>query len=220
MVTVLPSVLPQVDAGEETELVCTTPTLLTSTGDQGDDFSHQWFYLGDSIPGANSPTVFAIGLGTHSILTTNNVTGCMNIDSVQVVASAEFPEVRLQDTTGILTCAIDSVIITPQITPANGNYSFTNIVDGEWTVTVDTDTLPPGLTATGDDDGVGEYLSRLGLATLTEPPTLDKAALIAEAEADGIKVDKRLDAEGIAAQIAEARASTNPDNDNTGSEGD
>ncbi len=40
-------------------------------------------------------------------------------------------------------------------TDANGNYSFTNIVDGEWTVTVDTDTLPPGLTATGDDDGVG-----------------------------------------------------------------
>ena len=94
----------------------------------------------------------------------------------------------------------------------SGKYTTTK------TCSIGTDRWPEGTPV--DDDGVGEYLSRLGLATLTEPPTLDKAALIAEAEADGIKVDKRLDAEGIAAQIAEARASTNPDNDNTGSEGD
>ncbi|MEM7573784.1 MAG: gliding motility-associated C-terminal domain-containing protein [Bacteroidota bacterium] len=174
MVIVGPSVLPQVDAGAPLELACNNPTLITATGDEGADFDYQWYFEGDSIMDATSLTVFAQGLGTHSIQITNNVTGCSSIDSMEIVASSEFPEVILPDTAGILTCAVDSIILDATVVPANGNYSFSwsggpgeQQADGSFiaraggTYTVE---------VTNDDSGCSNTASTFVDASFAEPP--------------------------------------------------
>ena len=72
----------------------------------------------------------------------------LNSDGVQ-----DAGEPGLAGITVTATGPNDAVLVTT--TDDAGNYLFPNIFDGEWTVTIDTDTLPDGLTPTGDDDGLG-----------------------------------------------------------------
>ena len=57
------------------------------------------------------------------------------------------------------------------VTDANGNYLFDNLPPGDYTVMVDTSTLPPGLTQTFDFDGAGDDMSVTSIGPVIDPVT-------------------------------------------------
>ncbi|MEM6396980.1 MAG: gliding motility-associated C-terminal domain-containing protein [Bacteroidota bacterium] len=121
------SVLPQVEAGNDIPLACDAPTLIDAANDtdQGDPFSYQWLYEGEPIDGATSIQTFANdGLGVYTLVVTNDITGCVAQDFMTITGSEEVPAVSLPDTAGILTCAIETLELVPEVQPIDGNYSY------------------------------------------------------------------------------------------------
>ena len=57
----------------------------------------------------------------------------------------------------------DGNLIGTTVTDANGNYLFTNLPPGVYTVAIDINTLPPGLRATYDLDGLLDYRTTITL---------------------------------------------------------
>lgn len=173
------SLLPQVEAGDDIPLDCQDPTLIDASSgtDSGPNFSYQWFFEGDSIVGATDIQTFANnGLGSYSILVTNDITGCTAQDDVSVIGSLEVPSVVLPDTAGTLTCEEDSLIIAPIVGPIGPNYTYLwsstgpGEPIGDGSTFVATGSGLYGVTVTNEGSGCSTIAATTVLAAFDDPP--------------------------------------------------
>ncbi|TXF91676.1 T9SS type B sorting domain-containing protein [Neolewinella aurantiaca] len=114
-VTVGEPALPRVRAGDDDTLLCTEDYQLT--GDamslSGNSVSYQWFSEGVPVPMGSAASVVVNQPGTYVLEATDEVTGCVGMDSVVLLAPTGFPEYTLADTIGGLGC--DPTTVTLRI---------------------------------------------------------------------------------------------------------
>lgn len=132
---------PIASAGIDTSLNCTTigtGVPIDGTGSQaGINITYQWstpdgyFVFGD---GSNYALVNAAG--TYIISVTNNATGCVATDTMQVSLDTDTPFVNAGTDT-IITCVVDTIQLNGSATGNNLSYNWTgpSIVSGGSTLT-------------------------------------------------------------------------------------
>lgn len=115
---------PTANAGPSLTLTCEQPTLALdgSSSDFGFNFTYSWSGpAGAPIAGANTfnPVVSQAGIYILTVMDTLN--GCQRLDSVEVLAANDLPELPLLTDT-VLTCANESLILLGSV-PAGGSFS-------------------------------------------------------------------------------------------------
>ena len=89
----------------------------------------------------------------------------------------------------------DGLLVDTTVTDADGTYLFEDLVPGDWTITVDTTTLPPGLRPTGDADGVAT--PDTSTTTLADAADLDQDFAYTGTSSIGDLVFDDRDADGV-----------------------
>ncbi len=84
---------------------------------------------------------------------------------------AGIPGVTVTLTGDLNNDGIEDILTT--VTDENGNYLFENLPDGVYTVSVDPDGLPAGMSPTADPDGGGDNMSAVTLAGGVDNPDQD-----------------------------------------------
>lgn len=111
-------VFPDAEAGQDTELSCTEDfVLLDGSGSVNDDpVDYAWLNAERELL-TNSITYQASEFGVYYLQVTNPVSGCTATDSVQVVASDEFPVVDAGENQTI-TCFNDTLSLAAEVNNA------------------------------------------------------------------------------------------------------
>lgn len=109
-------IFPDANAGDDVELSCTEDfVLLDGSGSVNTEpVTYQWLNENEEVL-ASSVTLQATDFGTYTLRVTNNQSGCVSTDSVQVVPSGEFPVVNA-GSDDILTCTNDTLILSAEVT--------------------------------------------------------------------------------------------------------
>ncbi len=87
-------------------------------------------------------------------------------DGVQDAGEQGIPNARVYLCAGNANPCNSSNAVKTTWTNANGIYYFDGVRDGQWTVAVDTSTLPPGWTQTYDADGIGGASANRSVLTI------------------------------------------------------
>ncbi len=117
-VTIGAAVLPTVEAGNEGTLLCSEGFQLTGSAmsTTSTAFSFQWTLGGEPVPMGAAASVVVSAPGTYVLEAIDDLTGCVGIDSVVLLAPSGFPEYTLVDTVGGLGC--DPTTVTLRVTGA------------------------------------------------------------------------------------------------------
>jgi hypothetical protein len=133
-----------------------------------------------TLPAGSTPTFDADGTGTPHIATVNNATannanidfGYRQLISIgdRVWNDGDADGVQDGNETGLNGITVQllnsgGTVIATQVTAGNGNYSFTNLAPGTYSVRVVSSTLPAGSTPTYDADGTATPHIVTGTAT-------------------------------------------------------
>lgn len=144
--------LPQIDAGENTQLTCTNPQVeLNGTGPSGVEFEIVWRLAGSStvlFQGTYQPIVFLAG--TYELQVRNIVTGCVSIDSIEIVDSSNGFTVEIPEP-GLLSCSPTGLPLTTITSSASNDYIY------QWE-SINGDTVMNAQTATANVFVPGEYI--------------------------------------------------------------
>lgn len=112
---------PKITTIEADEWACKTESMFIEiqNSDSG-DYSFSWFTNNGSIIGPNDKTMIEVGAAAkYFIKTTDNVTGCVNLDSILVVPNADIPSEMNLD------------VISPLCAETNdGMIEITSIIGG------------------------------------------------------------------------------------------
>ncbi|MFK7773374.1 MAG: gliding motility-associated C-terminal domain-containing protein [Saprospiraceae bacterium] len=117
---------PIADAGEDFELDCgqTTATLDGSSSSTGTDYIYQWTALSGNAPGnptTLTPTISSIG--EYLIIVTDTINGCMNMDTVVVTESDDYPIVEA-GANGTITCTNPEISLDASLVSSSGPGYF------------------------------------------------------------------------------------------------
>ncbi len=152
--------LPNVEAGADGVLTCTSPTLVlggatTSTG----DLSFEWTTADGSI--ASDATTLAPTInsaGTYTLTITNNTNGCTDSDTVTITDDGSLPNVDAGDDAA-LNCTTSTIVLAGSTTET-GDIAIAwttadgNIVSGDDSLTPTVDAAGTyTLTITNNDSG-------------------------------------------------------------------
>lgn len=146
--------LPDIDTNENLapHLVCVNTLTFSTTLDAGildgtptTNYSYQWFFQGNSIPGATSSTLTVIAVGTYSVQVTNS-NGCFKIRTIPVQTSgtAIIQDIAVVDLTDVNTVTVtltdnsygDYVYSLDYPNAFQVSNVFTNVASGIHTVFV------------------------------------------------------------------------------------
>jgi gliding motility-associated-like protein len=112
-------------------ITCTNPTPSTAITTTSSPVSYSWTPTAGIVPGTETTANPQFSLaGTYSLVVTNTVSGCASSISgnvINVVNDNTIPVISLSAgaNSGTLTCLNTSVVVTPTITPASGNLTYT-----------------------------------------------------------------------------------------------
>jgi gliding motility-associated-like protein len=112
-------------------ITCADPTPSTAITTTSSPVSYSWTPTAGIVPGTETTANPQFSLaGTYSLVVTNTVSGCAsNISGnvVNVVNDNTIPAISLSTgvNSGTLTCLNTSVVVTPTVTPANSNLTYT-----------------------------------------------------------------------------------------------
>ncbi len=120
--------LPTVEAGMGGELPCTTEFLLMGSGSSnaGNGVNFQWFLEGEEVMMGNAAVIPVTSPGTYFLQATDDVTGCVAIDSVEVLPPSGLPVYALQDTVTGLGCQGDMIFLTVDADDLSYTYLWSN----------------------------------------------------------------------------------------------
>ena len=136
---------PNANAGLDIVLDCgqTSANLDGSASSTGIDYIYQWVALSGNSP-TNSTTLTPTisSAGEYLIMVTDTINGCMNMDTVMVTESDDYPIVEA-GSNGTITCSFPEIILDASLVSSSGPEYFiewvaadgTGIVDGENTLT-------------------------------------------------------------------------------------
>lgn len=157
-VTIGEAALPAVEAGEDDTLLCTESFQLTGSAMSatGSAITFQWFSEGTPVPMGAAASVVVSQPGTYFLEATDEVTGCVGMDSVVLMAPIGFPVYSLPDSVGGLGCAPTTVLLNVQGNEV-ATYEFI------WT-----DPLGTGI---GNENSVRTGEPGVHLVSITNPAT-------------------------------------------------
>jgi gliding motility-associated-like protein len=112
-------------------ITCTNPTPSVTVSTTSSPVSYSWSPASGIVPGTEttaSPVFNAAG--SYSVIVTNTVSGCatsISSNVVDVTLDNDIPVISLSLTTntGVINCLVSSIAITPTVTPANSNLTYT-----------------------------------------------------------------------------------------------
>ena len=116
---------PDADAGDDIVLNCgqTTANLDGSDSSTGTDYIYQWTALSGNAPG--DPTTLTPSIssaGEYLIIVTDTINGCMNMDTVVVTESDDYPIVEA-GANGTITCTNPEITLDASLVSSSGpNY--------------------------------------------------------------------------------------------------
>ncbi|MEM9527609.1 MAG: gliding motility-associated C-terminal domain-containing protein, partial [Bacteroidota bacterium] len=112
-IIVEPPVLPTVNAGDDSEILCQQTFQLEGDANTttGGDINYQWTIGGVDVPMGAAASVVVDQPGTYYLAATDATTGCVATDSVVLSAPSGFPVYELPDTIGGLGCSGDMINI-------------------------------------------------------------------------------------------------------------
>lgn len=119
------SVFPQVNAGDDSEILCQQTFRLEGDASTttGGAINYQWLTDGLEVPMGAAASVVVDQPGTYFLVATDATTGCSATDSVILSAPSGFPVYELADTIGGLGCSGDAIRIRVE-NPAE-DYEYT-----------------------------------------------------------------------------------------------
>lgn len=114
--------IPMADAGDDFVLNCgqTSANLDGSNSSTGINFIYQWTALSGNAPGnatALNPTISS--LGEYLIMVTDTINGCMNMDTVVVTESDDYPIVEA-GANGTITCTNPEITLDASLVSSSG----------------------------------------------------------------------------------------------------
>jgi len=117
---------PFADAGDDVVLDCeqTTATIDGSNSSTGNDFIYQWTALAGNAPGNSTTLAPSISsAGEYLIIVTDTINGCMNMDTVVVTDSDDYPIVEAGGN-GAITCTNPEVTLDASLVSSSGPEYF------------------------------------------------------------------------------------------------
>jgi gliding motility-associated-like protein len=121
----LNNVQPVANISNPQQLSCSVNSVLLngSGSSSGTNYSSQWFFAGNAIPGATNNTHNASAAGTYQIVVTNQDNGCTSSYAVQLTEDLAPPSIGAT-ANGQITCTISSVVVNGSVNGNNANFAF------------------------------------------------------------------------------------------------
>lgn len=121
----LNNVPPAANISNPLALSCSVNSVLLngSGSSSGPNYSYQWFFAGNAIPGATNNTHNASTAGTYQIVVTNQDNGCTASYAVQLTEDLAPPSIGATSS-GQITCTLSSVVVNGSVNGNNANYTF------------------------------------------------------------------------------------------------
>jgi len=120
------NVVPIANAGDDFELDCgqTTATLDGSGSSTGTDYIYQWAALsGNALGNSTTITPSISSVGEYLIMVTDTINGCMNMDTVVVTQSDDYPIVEA-GANGSITCTNPEITLDASLVSSSGPEYF------------------------------------------------------------------------------------------------
>ncbi len=117
---------PNADAGADFALDCdqTSATLDGSNSSTGSDYIYQWTAIQGNAPGNSTTLTPSISsAGEYLIIVTDTINGCMNMDTVVVTESDDYPIVEA-GANGTITCANPEITLDASLVSSSGPGFF------------------------------------------------------------------------------------------------
>ncbi len=106
------------------QLTCTDlqSTLDGSSSSSGVNFNYEWFDS-DNMPVGNGSIINVSEAGFYTLVITNSITGCSNLDSIEVTQDGNVPVANINLTTDVLNCNDANILLQ-----SSGSSSGTGII--------------------------------------------------------------------------------------------
>lgn len=155
---------PTVIIQNPSQLTCTDlqSTLDGSSSSSGANFNYEWFNANNISAGSGS-IINVSDPGFYTLLVTNSITGCTNLDSIEVTQDGDVPIANINLTTDILNCN-DVNILLQNSGSSTGNdiiYSWSD-ANGVLSTATNLDVTTPGdyfLTVSNNANGCSTMTS-------------------------------------------------------------
>ena len=143
----LSNTLPDVDAGDDKVLTCTTTPLTLDGSSLTANATFSWVASGGGniTLGANTATPTVNAAGTYTLTVTNPLTGCTTYVAL-VTLSNTLPDVDAGDDK-VLTCTTTSLTLDGSSLTANATFSW--VASGGGNITLGANTATPTVNAAG-----------------------------------------------------------------------